>query len=218
MSSLRLLLLISAAVCIVPAAAFADEAMRQAQEELRRRKLYFGEIDGRASRGTAEALRQFQELKGFERTGRLDQQTRRALGLAGPAPELGKPAPHADLAERSFRLLQSALRSYEAGDIDGELRCYAEEVRYFDDGLVRRDFIRGTRERELRRWPQRRVVLLNRIATPTPGAPDEMILTARYRVEMSDGNTTLRPRVEDISFVVREKRGELKIIAIGSVD
>ncbi len=210
--------LLAAGFLVSTTAGFADDALRQAQEELRRRKLYFGEIDGAANRGTAEALRQFQELRGFERTGRLDDETRRALGFATPGAGEGNATLAPGLTERSFLLLQCLLRCYEAGDLDGELRFYADDVRYFEDGIVHRDFIRAARQRELRRWPQRRVVLLNRIASPAPGAPEEIILTVRYRLEVSDGGTRLRPRTEDATFVLRETRGELKIVAVGSVD
>jgi hypothetical protein len=61
--------------------ASADEAVRQAQEELRRRNLYFGDVDGRATSELSGALKRYQERKGFEATGMLDEQTIASLGL-----------------------------------------------------------------------------------------------------------------------------------------
>lgn len=57
----------------------ADETVRQVQEELRKRNLYFGDIDGRATPEVAAALRRYQSHKGFAATGALDETTLRSL-------------------------------------------------------------------------------------------------------------------------------------------
>ena len=43
----------------------ADETVRQVQEELRKRNLYFGNIDGQESPELAGALKRYQKRKGL---------------------------------------------------------------------------------------------------------------------------------------------------------
>ena len=69
--------------CIPPV--YADELMRSVQEELRKRNLYFGDVNGLNSPQVAAALRRYQQRKGFQPTGEPDGVTLRSLSLAGPA-------------------------------------------------------------------------------------------------------------------------------------
>lgn len=57
----------------------ADETVRQVQEELRKRNLYFGNIDGQHSPEFAGALRRYQKRKGFAITGKVDEETATSL-------------------------------------------------------------------------------------------------------------------------------------------
>src|SRR6478672_7123728 len=68
-----------------------DDELRSAQVELRRRNVYFGDIDGRQNQETAEALKRYQRRKGFTATGRADPVTMRSLGLLARQP--GEEAP-----------------------------------------------------------------------------------------------------------------------------
>ena len=61
--------------------AFADEQVRQAQEELRRRNLYFGDVDGRHTPEFAGALKRYQQRKGFSTTGTIDRETATSLNI-----------------------------------------------------------------------------------------------------------------------------------------
>lgn len=61
--------------------AFADEQVRQVQEELRKRNLYFGNVDGRNSPDLAHALKRYQKRKGFSPSGVVDDVTARALNI-----------------------------------------------------------------------------------------------------------------------------------------
>lgn len=77
-------------------AAFADEEVRQVQEELRKRNLYFGDINGQATPDLANALKRYQARKGFPPTGSIDEVTatslnveRRSVGAATmPLPDM----------------------------------------------------------------------------------------------------------------------------------
>src|SRR5690242_8524391 len=60
----------------------ADEATRRAQEELRKRNLYFGDIDGRTNPELIEALKHYQERKGFEPNGELNEETASSLKIS----------------------------------------------------------------------------------------------------------------------------------------
>ena len=74
----------------------ADEVMRQVQEELRKRHLYFGDIDGQLTPAVSAALRLYQQRKGFSASGQPDEDTLRSLSLVPPAPDLRTVAPLPD--------------------------------------------------------------------------------------------------------------------------
>lgn len=59
--------------------ALADEQVRQLQEELRKRNLYFGDIDGQPNPELAGALKRYQTRKGFQATGIVDEDTATSL-------------------------------------------------------------------------------------------------------------------------------------------
>jgi len=61
------------------AVARADETVRQVQEELRKRNLYFGNIDGQTSPVLVDALKRYQARKGFAVTGKVDRDTATSL-------------------------------------------------------------------------------------------------------------------------------------------
>ena len=63
----------------------ADDLVRQVQEELRKRNLYFGDVDGTLSPPTAAALRRYQQRKGFPMTGEPDAVTLYSLMIPVPA-------------------------------------------------------------------------------------------------------------------------------------
>jgi peptidoglycan hydrolase-like protein with peptidoglycan-binding domain len=62
-------------------AVFAGEEVRQAQVELHKRHLFYGEITGEVSPAFTNAISAYQQRKGFSRSGRLDLETCASLGL-----------------------------------------------------------------------------------------------------------------------------------------
>jgi peptidoglycan hydrolase-like protein with peptidoglycan-binding domain len=72
----------------------ADETVRQVQEELRKRNLYFGNIDGKTSAVLTDALKRYQTRKGFTITGQVDKDTatslhiRDATAISEPLPDM----------------------------------------------------------------------------------------------------------------------------------
>jgi hypothetical protein len=65
----------------LPALARADETVRQVQEELRKRNLYFGNIDGQNTPVLTDALKRYQTRKGFTITGKVDPDTATSLHI-----------------------------------------------------------------------------------------------------------------------------------------
>ena len=59
----------------------ADETVRQVQEELRKRNLYFGNIDGQTNPVLVDALKRYQTRKGFTVTGKADEDTATSLHI-----------------------------------------------------------------------------------------------------------------------------------------
>ena len=78
------------AALLAPAVVSADEITRQVQEELRKRRLYYGDLDGQQTPELGVALKRYQEHKGFPASGVVDAQTLRSMGIAEPG---GQPPP-----------------------------------------------------------------------------------------------------------------------------
>jgi len=70
---------------LTPDVLVADEMTRQVQEELRKRRMYNGDIDGQQTPELGMALKRYQERKGFPASGVVDAATLRSMGIAEPA-------------------------------------------------------------------------------------------------------------------------------------
>jgi hypothetical protein len=77
----RSLLLGMALFAILAPSLRSDEPTRRAQEELRKRNLYFGDVDGTMKPELVDALKRYQTRKGFEATGGLDEETANSLNI-----------------------------------------------------------------------------------------------------------------------------------------
>jgi hypothetical protein len=82
----------------------AEEQVRSVQEELRRRNIYFGDVDGRRTPELDAALKRYQKKKGFPEKGTEERETLRSLGLVPREP--GEPPPK-ELAWPSEPVLKS---------------------------------------------------------------------------------------------------------------
>jgi hypothetical protein len=71
----------------------ADETVRQVQEELRKRNLYFGNIDGQTSPVLIDALKRYQTRKGFPVTGKVDSDTATSLHIQAATVAVSAPLP-----------------------------------------------------------------------------------------------------------------------------
>jgi peptidoglycan hydrolase-like protein with peptidoglycan-binding domain len=77
----RVLTFLFCLLVALPGTILADETVRQVQEELRKRNLYFGNIDGQSSPVLIDALKRYQTRKGFAVTGKVDRDTATSLHI-----------------------------------------------------------------------------------------------------------------------------------------
>lgn len=162
----------------------ADEQTRQVQEELRKRHLFFRDIDGRATPDYSIALRRYQERQGFAPTGIADEMTLYSLGIGEPlppaegAPELPdvpvlksdtalselKPRPPEPIkAENAVGARKGDIRDFirrylaacESANPQDELAFFADRVDYFDHGVVDKTYILNELAVYDQRWPKR---------------------------------------------------------------
>jgi hypothetical protein len=82
------LLLVSLAAV---ASALADENVRALQIRLKAGGFYFGEVNGRYDKDTAAAVTRYQIRNGLQITGKLDEPTSHALGVAATTPKVPTP-------------------------------------------------------------------------------------------------------------------------------
>lgn len=92
----------------------ADDTIRQVQEELRKRNLYFGNIDGESTPEVISSLKRYQKRKGFAVTGAVDAQTAASLHVPLTASAL-QAEPTADMSQVPSTV---ALSDKEASELD----------------------------------------------------------------------------------------------------
>jgi len=187
----------------------AEELLPQVQRELRGRRLYFGEIDGRASAETVKAIEKFQEAKGFEKTGHLDYPTLRALGFSGNA---GAPSEEVQRLGACCDTVLRYLQARQTGEWSKVREFYAAQVNFLYDGLLDRAAIERVQAAEDRRWPYRQFTLLNRIASLLPEGQAQV--TARVRTEVAIERTAMQARTEDLVFRLKRTDGRWEITAL----
>jgi hypothetical protein len=74
-----LLIIVSSLLAL--SSVYGDEQIRKAQEELRKRHLFYGETTGQPSAALTAAIGHYQKKKGFPCTGHLDPETSASLGV-----------------------------------------------------------------------------------------------------------------------------------------
>jgi hypothetical protein len=184
---------------------------------LRRRHLYYNEIDGRPSAALTLALQRYQERQGFPSSGATDEQTLRSLGVvsdAGPPAEgesdrlPDEPVLRSDAAIRAaphgnapvivaspgvitHKEAEEFVRRYVAAcaapNNQDELGFYADRVDYFDHGVVDRQYVQNEVTVYDQRWPIRRY----RIASPVRVTKTGGRTAVNYRVAFQVSNIAL---------------------------
>ncbi len=186
----------------VTASLRADEGIRQVQEELRKRNLYFGDIDGQSTEELTGALKRYQKRKGFEVTGTICADTAASLRIqstiastakdpsewedlplepeppAEPPPAEPPPSPVVS-QDRVNQFVETYLRNGESNDICHQVWFYAFPVQYFEYGPQNRDFVRRDIKYHVKDWPERKYRL---IAPPSFAASEN---EGETRIEFS---------------------------------
>jgi hypothetical protein len=188
----------------------ADELTRKVQEALRTRELYYGEVDGVRNPETSEAVRRFQEKKGIDPTGALDDATLHALGLLPPA---ASPAPGAIHTEQARDFIDRYLHACQSNDPDIELAFYAGRVNYMDEGAMDKSRLRTELAAYRKNWPDRHFKLLHCVASASPSKANEIIVTFRYQFVVRGGGHEQKG-IEDLNAVIAFAGGEPGIISL----
>jgi hypothetical protein len=186
----------------------ADEQTRQVQEELRKRHLFFRDIDGKPSLEYAIALKRYQARQGFAVSGIADEMTLYSLGIGEPtsraeaAAELPnvpvlksdaalpetkpQPAPIPTKEQTASSVTKAEIRDFlrryfdacESDSPQDELAFYADRVAYYDHGAVDKAYIENELAVYNQRWPVRKYTIGDSV-----------------RVVRADNNTLAKVRV-----------------------
>ena len=223
--------------------AFADEETRQVQEELRKRHLFFRDIDGRQSQEYSMALRRYQQRQGFAQTGYADDVTLYSLGIGEAAPPaegardlpdvpvlksdaaLHEPRPTrppvptkaqnaSDVAKAEIRnFLRRYFDAGQSPNPDDELAFYAERVEYFDHGVVDRPYIRNELAVYDQRWPSRKYDLGDSLRVARIG--NNTIVKIRVAFDVANPEQSRKANGRTDETIHLAKRGDsLEIVSI----
>lgn len=223
--------------------AVADEETRQVQEELRKRHLFFRDIDGRPSSEYSMALKRYQQRQGFAQTGIADEITLYSLGIGEAAPPAegardlpDLPVLKSDAALREPRATQPPVptKAQNAGAVgkaeirnflrryfdacqspspDDELAFYAERVEYFDHGVVDKPYIRNELAVYDQRWPGRKYTLGDSLRVVRSGNNTIAKIRVAFDVANPERSRKANGRTDDTINLA--KRGDsLEIVSI----
>jgi len=224
-------------------AARADEETRQVQEELRKRHLFFRDIDGRPGPELAMALKRYQQRKGFAQTGVADEVTLYSLGIGEPAPPAEgvhdlpdvpvlksdaalhepRPAPppvptkEQSAGDTTKAEIRNFLRRYfdasETPSPDDELAFYADRVEYFDHGVVDKPYIRNELAVYDQRWPSRKYTLGDSLRVVHSGNNTIAKIRVVFEVANTEHNRRANGRTDD-TFNLAKSGDSLEIVSI----
>lgn len=94
----------------------ADDTLREVQSRLKVGGFYFGDVTGRYDKETAAAVTRYQIRNGLQITGKLDDQTRYALGVSETEPKVPVPRFGEDVWRYLRKSDQEAIRRAIAED------------------------------------------------------------------------------------------------------
>jgi hypothetical protein len=221
----------------------ADEETRQVQEELRKRHLFFRDIDGRPSLEYAIALKRYQARQGFAVTGVADEMTLYSLGIGEPAPpaEGAKDLPDlpvlkSDAALREFRPRPAPVpsKAQNAGDVakaeirnflrryfdacqsvnpHDELAFYAERVEYYDHGAVEKPYIQNELAVYNQRWPSRKYTMGDSLQVVRAGNSTIVKVRVAFEVANAEHSRKAAGRTDD-TFNLAKRGDSLEIVSV----
>jgi len=221
----------------------ADEETRQVQEELRKRHLFFRDIDGRPSAEYALAIKRYQQRMGFAQTGVADEFTLYSLGIGelSPPAEGGASLPDMPVLksdagvpetkstrpavptneEKAANVTKEQIRAFlrryfdacQSQNPDDELAFYADRVDYFDHGPVDKSYIRNELAVYDQRWPSRKYTLGDSVRVVRTGNNTLAKVRVAFEVANPERNRKASGRTDD-TFNLSKHGDSLQIISI----
>ncbi|MCA1659796.1 MAG: peptidoglycan-binding protein [Verrucomicrobiaceae bacterium] len=221
----------------------ADEQTRQVQEELRKRHLFFRDIDGRATLEYALALKRYQARQGFPVSGVADEMTLYSLGIGEPLapaegttelpnvpvlksdaalPELRRqPAPIPTQDQKASAVTKAEiwdfLRRYfdacQSTAPEDELTFYADRVAYYDHGAVDRSYIQNELAVYNQRWPSRKYTMGDSLRVVRSGNNTVAKVRVAFQVANATHNRKARGRTDD-TFSLAKNGDSLEIVSV----
>jgi peptidoglycan hydrolase-like protein with peptidoglycan-binding domain len=221
----------------------ADEETRQVQEELRKRHLFFKDIDGRPSLEYALAIKRYQQRMGFAQSGVADDFTLYSLGIGEPAPPAegatnlpdipvlksdasvpetkSPPAPVPTSKEKAGDVAKAEIRSFlrryldacQSPRPDDELAVYADRVEYYDHGVVEKSYILNELAVYDQRWPNRKYTLGDSLRVAHIG--NNTVARVRVSFDVANNERNRRASGRTDNTINLSKRGDsLQILSI----
>jgi peptidoglycan hydrolase-like protein with peptidoglycan-binding domain len=221
----------------------ADEQTRQVQEELRKRHLFFRDIDGKPSLEYAIALKRYQARQGFAVSGIADEMTLYSLGIGEPtqrvgaAPELPnvpvlksdtalpetrpQPAPIPTKDQTASAVTKAEIRDFlrryfeacESASAEDELSFYAERVAYYDHGAVDRSYIQNELAVYNQRWPSRNYTMGDSLRVVRAGNNTLAKVRVAFQVANLMHNRKASGRTDD-TFSLAKNGDTLEIVSV----
>jgi hypothetical protein len=226
-----------------PGIARADEQTRQVQEELRKRHLFFRDIDGRPSLEYAIALKRYQARQGFAVSGLADEMTLYSLGIGEPAPPAeGKtdlpdlpvlksdaalpelrpqPAPVPTKEQNAGDVAKADLRNFlrryfdacQSPNPQDELAFYSDRVAYYDHGAVDKPYIQNELAVYDQRWPSRKYTMGDSLRVDRKGNNTIVRVRVAFQVANLTQNRKASGRTDN-TFSLAKRGDSLEIVSI----
>ena len=223
--------------------ALADEETRQVQEELRKRHLFFRDIDGKPSSEYALAIKRYQQRMGFAQSGVADAFVLYSLGIGEPAPPAegvtalpdipvlksdasvpetkssrpAVPTQAENARDATKEEIRTFLRRYfdacESPNPDDELGFYADRVEYYDHGPVERSYIRNELAVYDQRWPARKYTLGDSLRVTHNGNNTVARTRVSFQVANNERNRKANGRI-DVTFNLSKRGESLQIMSV----
>jgi hypothetical protein len=221
-----------------------DELTRQVQEELRKRHLFFRDIDGRSTPDYAMALRRYQARQGFPVTGAADNVTLFSLGIGEPAPpaegarelpdvpilksdaalpeQRPLPAPAiskvANAGDATKGQVRAFLRRYldasQSPNPQDELEFYADRVDYFDHGMVDKAYIQNELAVYDQRWPERKYSMGDSMRVVKSGGKTIAKFRVAFQLANPPRDRRASGRIDDTFGIARRGDSSLEIVSV----
>lgn len=221
----------------------ADEQTRQVQEELRKRHLFFRDIDGKPSLEYAIALKRYQARQGFAVSGIADEMTLYSLGIGvaiapaeGPAelpnvpvlksdaalPETRpQPAPIPTKEQTASAVTKAEIRDFlrryfdacQSDSPQDELAFYADRVAYYDHGAVDKSYIQNELAVYNQRWPVRKYTMGDSLRVVRAGTNTLAKVRVAFQVANVAHDRKASGRTDD-TFSLAKNGNSLEIVSV----